>query len=71
MKKIAIQSALTTAFVFLMLWFASVLTDLKIFSAFDPITQALADFELTDYAFSSLRPDPPVEERIVGSILEI
>jgi CHASE2 domain-containing sensor protein len=65
MKKIAIQSALTTVFVFFMLWFVSVLTDLKMFTAFDPISQALADFELTDYAFSSLRPDPPVEERIV------
>jgi CHASE2 domain-containing sensor protein len=48
-----------------MLWGAANLTDLKIFTAFDVIGQALKDFELTDYAFSSLRPDPEVEQRIV------
>lgn len=41
------------------------MTDLKIFTAFDSIGQALRDFELTDYAFSKIRPDPVVEERIV------
>jgi CHASE2 domain-containing sensor protein len=36
-----------------------------LFNAFDPISQALTDFEMTDYAFSNLRPDPLVDERIV------
>jgi CHASE2 domain-containing sensor protein len=48
-----------------MLWFVSKLTDFKLFSAFDPISQALGEFDLTDYAFSNLRPDPSVDERIV------
>ncbi len=65
MKKFWLQSLSITLFVFFMLWGASKLTDLKIFTAFDVIGQALKDFELTDYAFSSLRPDPVVEERIV------
>lgn len=65
MKKFWLQSLSITLFVFFMLWGAGKLTDLKIFTAFDVIGQALKDFELTDYAFSSLRPDPVVEERIV------
>jgi CHASE2 domain-containing sensor protein len=47
------------------MWALSEVTQLKMFNAFDPIGQALNDFELTDYAFSNLRPDPLVEERIV------
>jgi CHASE2 domain-containing sensor protein len=43
----------------------SKITDFKMFNAFDPISQALTDFEMTDYAFSNLRPDPLVDERIV------
>ncbi len=54
-----------TVFVFIMLWFGSVLSDLKLFTAFDTIGMALKDFRLTDYAFSQLRPDPVVDERIV------
>lgn len=48
-----------------MLWGAQKITDFKIFTAFDTIGQALKDFELTDYAFSNLREEPKVEERIV------
>jgi CHASE2 domain-containing sensor protein len=65
MKKFWLQSLSITIFVFLMLWGADKLTDFKLFQAFDSISQALKDFELTDYAFSQLRPDPSVEERIV------
>lgn len=53
------------AFVYFMMWVVSKVTDLKLFSAFDPVSQALSDFELTDYAFSNLRPEPSVDERIV------
>ena len=48
-----------------MLWFGSIISDLKFFTAFDTIGAALADFRMTDYAFSKLRPDPTVDERIV------
>lgn len=65
MKKYWIQSVFITVFVFIMLWFGSLLSDLKLFTAFDTIGMALKDFRLTDYAFSQLRPDPIVDERIV------
>lgn len=65
MKKFWFQSFIITVFVFFMLWGANKVTDLKIFTAFDTIGQALKDFELTDYAFSNLRDDPDVDERIV------
>jgi CHASE2 domain-containing sensor protein len=47
------------------MWGANKLADLKMFTAFDVIGQSLKDFQLTDYAFSYLRPDPLVDERIV------
>ena len=65
MKKFWIQSFSITVFVFFMLWGANKVTDLKLFQAFDSMGQALRDFELTDYAFSNLRPDISVDERIV------
>ena len=65
MKKFWIQSFSITLFVFFMLWGANKVTDFKLFQAFDSIGQALRDFELTDYAFSNLRPDISVDERIV------
>jgi CHASE2 domain-containing sensor protein len=65
MKKISIKSLAITVFVFFMMWGVSKITDLKLFNAFDPVSQALTDFELTDYAFSNLRPPPLVDQRIV------
>ncbi|NOS93757.1 MAG: CHASE2 domain-containing protein [Cyclobacteriaceae bacterium] len=65
MKKFLIQCTSVTVFVFVMMVVADKLTDFKAFSAFDTISQALADTELTDYAFNSIRPDPVVDERIV------
>lgn len=65
MKKVLIQSTQVTIFVFGMLWAVSLVSDLKLFSAFDTIGQALKDTELTDYAFNKLRPDPTVDDRIV------
>ncbi len=59
------QSLIITLFVFFFLWSAGKVTDLKLFNAFDPVGQALKDFELTDYAFSNLRDDPLVDERII------
>jgi CHASE2 domain-containing sensor protein len=65
MKNFWIQSVAITVFIFFLMWSVSKITDFKLFNAFDPISQALADFELTDYAFSRLRPDPLVDQRIV------
>jgi len=65
MKKFWLQSFIITCFVFFMMWGVSQLTDLKLLNAFDPVSQALSDFEMTDYAFSNLRPDPLVDQRIV------
>jgi CHASE2 domain-containing sensor protein len=65
MKRFWFQSFTITLFVFFMLWGANKVTDFKLFSAFDSMGQALRDFELTDYAFSNLRPDITVDERIV------
>ena len=65
MKKFWLQSLVITSFVFFMMWAVSKLADLKLLNAFDPISQALSDFELTDYAFSNLRPDPLVDQRII------
>ncbi len=65
MKKFWFQSLLITLFVFFMLWGANKVTDLKMFTAFDTIGQALKDFQLTDYAFSNLRPELTVDDRIV------
>lgn len=65
MKKFWFKSFTITVFVFFMLWGANQVTDLKIFTAFDTIGQALKDFELTDYAFSKIREDPNVDQRII------
>ncbi|HEY9487801.1 MAG TPA: CHASE2 domain-containing protein [Chryseosolibacter sp.] len=65
MKKFWFNCLLATLFVFGLMWSLDQLMELKMFDAFDPIGQALSDFELTDYAFSNIRPDPKKEERIV------
>lgn len=65
MRRFWLNNLIITCFVFLMMAGTAELFKLKLFNAFDPVGQALADFELTDYAFSNLRPDPTVEERIV------
>lgn len=65
MKKYWFQSTIITVFVFFMLWFGSLISDLKLFTAFDTIGMALKDFRLTDYAFSNLREYPTVDERII------
>ena len=65
MKKFWLNSFLATLFVFGLMYGLSKLTELELFNAFDPIGQALNDFELTDHVFSNLRPDPVVDERIV------
>lgn len=65
MKKIILKGMFVTSFVFLTMWGFSNIPDFKLFSFVDPISQALGEFELTDWAFSKLRPDPIPDDRIV------
>ena len=65
MKQLILRGIFVTSFVFLTLWGVSGLSDLKLFSAFDPISVALQEFELTDYVFSKFREDPVPDSRIV------
>lgn len=65
MKKFWIDCLLATLFVFFTLGGILKITDLKVFNAFDPLSQALGDMELTDIAFSQLREDPPLDTNIV------
>ncbi|MBL7870045.1 MAG: CHASE2 domain-containing protein [Cyclobacteriaceae bacterium] len=65
MKKLSRQGLAITTFVFVMMWGVSKITDLKLFSAFDGMSQAFKEFEITDIVFSRIRPDPLVDQRIV------
>lgn len=65
MKKFWLNCFVATLFVFGLMAALDKVMELNMFDAFDPIGQALDDFELTDYAFSNLREDPLVEERII------
>lgn len=65
MKKLSLQGLAITTFVFVMMWGVNKITDLKLFSAFDGMSQAFSEFEITDIVFSQLRPDPLVDQRIV------
>ncbi len=65
MRKFWIDCTMTTLFVFFTLGGIVKITDLKIFSAFDPLGQALGDMELTDIAFSQLRSDPAIDTNII------
>jgi CHASE2 domain-containing sensor protein len=65
MKKLILKGFSVTLFVFAMMWGVSKLGDFKIFEVFDPISQALGEFQLTDWVFTKFRPDPTPDERIV------
>jgi CHASE2 domain-containing sensor protein len=65
MLKSIIRGIAVTMFVFLLGAGVDQLMDLKIMTAFDPIGQALGEFELTDIVFSQIRDDPKFDDRIV------
>jgi CHASE2 domain-containing sensor protein len=65
MKKIFVRGITVTAFSFLIMWGVLSITKLNAFSAFDPISQALGEFQLTDYVFSKFREQPNPDKRIV------
>jgi CHASE2 domain-containing sensor protein len=65
MLKATVRCFSVTAFVFLVMWGVQKITTIQLFQAFDPISKALTEFELTDIVFSKLRPDPVPDSRIV------
>ncbi len=65
MKKLSLQGLAITTFVFLMMLGVSKIADLKLISAFDGMSQAFKEFEITDIVFSQLRDTPLVDQRIV------
>lgn len=65
MKIQLLRGFYVTIFVFLTMAGLSKLSSLDILNALDPVSQALGEFELTDYVFSKVRPDPEIDQRIV------
>lgn len=64
-KSFWLDAAIATTFTFLLMWGILKITELKVFNAFDSIGKALGDVELTDYVFSSMRPQPELDTNIV------
>lgn len=64
-KSFWLDAVIATVFTFLVMWAILKITELRVFNAFDSIGNALGDVELTDYVFSNLREDPPLDTNIV------
>src|SRR6478609_2152447 len=64
MRNFWLDCLFATLFVGLVMLGVGKITKLNIFNAFDPVSNALSDFELSDFAFNSIRPDPTPEERV-------
>lgn len=64
-KSFWLDAMIATMFTFLVMWGILKVTELRVFNAFDSIGNALGDVELTDYVFSNLREDPPLDTNIV------
>ncbi|MDX1627512.1 MAG: CHASE2 domain-containing protein [Fulvivirga sp.] len=60
-----IDSILATVFIYIFMFVVQNISQLNVFDAFDPIGEALADMEMTDYAFSELRDPLPPDTSIV------
>jgi CHASE2 domain-containing sensor protein len=65
MRKFWLDNLITTLFTFAVLAGIYLITQLRIFDAFDPLGKAFGDMELTDIAFSQLREDPPIDTNVV------
>ena len=65
MKKFWFNCLMVSVFTFLLMGALYEMLQLKIFSAFDPIGQAIGDMELSDIAFSQIRTDPPPDSNVV------
>jgi CHASE2 domain-containing sensor protein len=69
MRKFWFNCLMVTVFTFVLMGALAELLQLKIFSAFDPIGQAIGDMELSDIAFSQIRegePTPDLDVTIVN-----
>jgi len=64
MRKFWLDSLFATLFVFFVMLCVSKITKLNALNAFDPVSNALSDFELSDYSFSFIRPEPTPKERL-------
>jgi len=64
-SNIWIDSILATIFIYFFMFLIQNISTFKIFDALDPIGEALADMEMTDYAFSELRDPLPPDTSIV------
>lgn len=64
-KSFWLDAVIATTFTFILMWGILKVTELKVFNAFDSIGKALGDVELTDYVFSSMRPQPELDTNIV------
>ncbi|MTI22088.1 CHASE2 domain-containing protein [Fulvivirga sp. RKSG066] len=60
-----VDSIFATIFIYLFMYMVQNISTFRVFDALDPIGEALADMELTDYAFSELRDPLPPDTSIV------
>lgn len=64
-RKLWLDVILGTLFIFGLMGLFRSVSAFKIFDIFDPIADALGDFQVTDIVFSQLREDPIADDRIV------
>ncbi len=64
-SNIWIDSIFATIFIYVFMFIIQNISTFRIFDALDPIGEALADMEMTDYAFSKLRDPLPPDTSIV------
>lgn len=64
-RKLWLDVILGTLFVFGLMGLFKSVSAFKLFDIFDPIADALGDFQVTDIVFSQLREDPIADDRIV------
>lgn len=54
-----------TLFIFFLIFIFSTVQVFNIFNVFDPISEALGDLDMSDYAFSEIRDEPTADTNIV------
>lgn len=64
-RKLWLDVILGTLFIFGLMGLFKSVSAFRIFDIFDPIADALGDFQVTDIVFSQLREDPIADDRIV------
>lgn len=65
MRKFWFNCLMVTVFTFVLMGALYQLLQTNLFTAFDPIGQAIGDMELSDIAFSQIRDDPPPDSNVV------